>query len=269
MGGADPTHYLKLQGKIDSYLRGKFMARSIFFGALSAIALTASASASDVYMLGGFKDGQYVPLASWSGFYTGGNGGYAFDAWSSHGGVLDDGGFGGWQLGYNLQNPLGINRNLVLGIETDFEVTDIDHTGNGTIKWDDGTSTTGPHHRAIDDFGTVRGRIGYSLDRTLVYFTGGFAYGSVNNVFDVTRVAFPVNTASIYKSQAIQPGYVLGGGIEYKLAPAWSLKAEYQFIDLENSNATDGSGGYIRTKDTELNTVRGGINYHFNSPPIP
>ena len=34
-------------------------------------------------------------------------------------------------------------------------------------------------------------------------------------------------------------------------------------------NATDGTAAYIRTKDTEMNTVRGGINYHFNSTYEP
>ncbi|MCJ2064729.1 porin family protein, partial [Methylobacterium sp. J-088] len=31
---------------------------------------------------------------------------------------------------------------------------------------------------SLDYFGTVRGRLGYAFDRTLVYGTGGFAYGS-------------------------------------------------------------------------------------------
>ncbi|MGO8778288.1 MAG: outer membrane protein [Rhodomicrobium sp.] len=242
------------------------MARSIVFGTLSAIAVTASAHAADMSTFGG---GPFVPSAIWSGAYAGVNGGYASDAWERHGGIFDDGGFGGWQSGYNLQNPLGINHHLVLGIESDFEAAGIDHTGNDTLKWSDGTTTTGPHHREIDDFGTLRGRVGYSLERTLFYFTGGLAYGSVNNVFDVTRVAFPVNTTTIYKSQTIQSGYVLGAGVEYKLTPAWSLKAEYQFVDLANSDPTGGNGGYIRTGGTELNTVRAGINYRFNSPLDP
>jgi outer membrane immunogenic protein len=100
------------------------------------------------------------------------------------------------------------------------------------------------------------------LDGALIYFTGGFAYGSLRNTFDVTG-------GFVYRAEAIETGYVLGGGAEYKLSPDWSLKAEYQFIDLGNSNAIDGLGGFIRTKDTELNTIRAGINYHFNSPHDP
>ena len=46
------------------------------------------------------------------------------------------------------------------------------------------------------------------------------------------------------------------------------MKAEYQFIDLGHSDATrnNGTGSYVRTADTELNTFRLGINYRFNSP---
>ena len=86
---------------------------------------------------------------------------------------------------------------------------------------------------------TVRGRIGYSLGQTLVYFTGGFAYGNKNNEFD------DLTTGNVYKDSGIHTGYVLGGGLEYKLTPSWSLKAEYQYIELGRGNATDSLGGYV------------------------
>jgi outer membrane immunogenic protein len=239
------------------------MVRHIVLTTVSAVALTVSASAADIYAQAGGKDEPFVPVAAWTGFYMGANGGYAFDALSSHGGVQDDGGFGGFQIGYNVQGAIGLSRNLVLGIESDFEGAGIDNSGIATIHWDNGTTSTAPHRRSIDDFGTVRGRIGYAFDRTLFYFTGGFAYGSLKNSFDVS--------GTIYRGNAIETGYVLGGGAEYKISPAWSVKAEYQFIDLGNSDATNGLGSFIRTKDTELNTVRAGVNYHFNSPfdPLP
>ena len=36
-------------------------------------------------------------------------------------------------------------------------------------------------------FGTVRGRLGYSVGSTLFYATGGFAYGSVKTNIDSAR----------------------------------------------------------------------------------
>jgi outer membrane immunogenic protein len=53
----------------------------------------------------------------------------------------------------------------------------------------------------------VRGRAGYAAGRTLVYATGGFAYGSVDNQAE----------AGLYVTDAgkIVTGYTLGGGAEY------------------------------------------------------
>ena len=47
------------------------------------------------------------------------------------------------------------------------------------------------------------------------------------------------------------------------------MKAEYQFVDLGHDNATDAAGNYVRTVDTELSTVRAGVNYHFGSTYAP
>ncbi len=209
-----------------------------------------------------YKDAPYASV-NWTGFYIGANGGYASDAWGTHGGIADNGGFGGGQIGYNWQGALGISRMLVLGAEADFQGTGIDHSGNGTLTWPSGLTHNDSHQRSIPDFGTVRGRVGIALERTLFYFTGGFAYGSEkNSILDLS-------TQKLYKSDGTHPGYVLGGGVEYKFSPAWSLKAEYQFIDLDNDRPVDSTGGYVITKNTELNTFRGGINYHFNSPLDP
>ena len=97
--------------------------------------------------------------------------------------------------------------------------------------------------------------------RALVYATGGFAFGEVHNsqadnrpiIFDVDRTA---------------TGYTLGGGVEYKLAPAWSVKAEYQYINLGKNDpvsAVQGAFTSFRTKleDDAFNTIRVGVNYHF------
>ncbi len=195
---------------------------------------------------------------AWTGLYIGVNGGYSFDAQGAHDGVQDDGGFGGGQIGYNWQVPSGGRSRLVLGAEADFQGTGIDHSGSGLLRG----VTTGAiysdwHTRSIDDFGTVRGRLGMASGRTFAYFTGGFAYGSVKNTFE------NLDTNNIYKADGTRTGYVFGGGVEYKVTPKWSLKLEFQYIDLSADRPAGNLGGYIITKDTELETVRGGINYHF------
>jgi outer membrane immunogenic protein len=224
------------------------------------IALVASAAVPEV-AAGGYNDGPAYVVADWSGLYAGVNGGYAWDAVDRHG-VEDNGGFGGGQIGYNWQGGYGLHPNLVVGVETDFEGVGISETRAGTLTWDSGGTDPDTHHRAINYVGTVRGRIGYAFGPVLPYFTGGFAYGNVTNEFNDTGSKHP----GLFKDDGMKAGYVLGGGLEYKLSSAWSMMAEYQYIDLGHDDATGVGVAYVRTKDTELNTFRAGINYRLNSP---
>ena len=94
------------------------------------------------------------------------------------------------------------------------------------------------------------------MDRTLIYFTGGFAFGEVESKGHYYRRAFDVTET--------QTGYVLGGGLEYKINPAWSIKGEYQFLSLDASDI-NGAGPLSpgSSNDTsEVHTVRVGLNYH-------
>ncbi len=227
-------------------------------GVIASVAIPAFAA--DMYRApesGGYKDVPYVEVTGWSGFYAGVNGGYGFDSQSKHTKMHDEGGFGGGQIGYNWQGALGLSPHLVLGIETDFQGAGLDHSTGVTIN-----TVAGTHKRAIDDFGTLRGRIGYAAGPALFYFTGGLAYGNKTNEVSL-------NNGTVYKEDGMETGYVLGGGVEYKFNPSWSVKAEYQYIDLSHENATDAAGASLSTVDTQLSTVRAGVNYHFGSTYAP
>ena len=211
------------------------MLHRVILTAASVFALTAAANAADMYRpaAGGYKDAPYVGV-NWSGLYVGVNGGYGANAASVLPGGLDPaGGFGGGQIGYNVQRG-----NIVFGLEADIEGADISDTaGRVTSK--------------MDWFGTVRGRAGYTVGQALVYGTGGFAYGNVKYS--------TVNGSN----EETQTGWVAGGGVEYKINPSWSAKAEYQYLDLDASSATGpGSLGNNPNVDrTQVNTVRVGLNY--------
>src|SRR5262249_23542526 len=105
-------------------------------------------------------------------------------------------------------------------------------------------------------FGTVRGRIGYGFDRSLIYFTGGLAYGGVKD-----RLSTNFSKTLIFDDT--KTGYVLGGGVEYLLAPSWSVKAEYQYLDLgsDTLSFTKINGTATFTDPHTYNTVRAGLNY--------
>jgi outer membrane immunogenic protein len=212
------------------------MLHRVLLTAASVVALSAAANAADMYRAPAPAAMPYVGV-NWSGFYVGVNGGYGWSSADIAAGVNNPtGGFGGGQVGFNAQRG-----NLVFGIESDIE-------GAG-IK-----ANTAGFESKMDWFGTVRGRIGYSFDRALVYGTGGFAYGNVNQ---------SIPGASISETQY---GWVAGGGVEYKFSPSWSAKAEYQFMSLDASDvAGAGRLGDSTFDRTEVSTVRVGLNY-FVSP---
>jgi len=207
-------------------------------------AFALSANATDIYR-GGLKDGPpppvYVAAPIWSGFYIGVNGGYGETA--NDGPLSPAGGFGGGQIGYNWQGLFGYSP-WVIGIEADFQGAGIsDSVGFGPDYL----------QNSLNWFGTVRGRVGYAFGPALLYATGGFAYGEVESkgfLFDVSET---------------QTGYVVGGGLEYKFNPAWSVKGEYQFINLDANN-WNGAGplnGSLFSDRSEINTFRVGLNYAF------
>lgn len=227
----------------------------------SAVAIV-SANAADMYRAPEGVSYKDAPVAAfWTGPYVGINGGYAWGRDTDvsvtplatlnapvpvKGSFASEGGFGGGQIGYNWQ-PLGQGGykdgpaagNFVFGIEADIEGADI--SGSETVS---GVATS----TKLDWFGTVRGRLGYAFGTTLVYGTGGVAFGGVQD---------KLGTVS---HSATDTGYAAGGGVEHIFTPTWSAKAEYQYINLGTDSLKDGSA--TADFNHEYNTIRLGLNYH-------
>ena len=252
---------------------------ALLLGAAGAAALFSSAFGADMYSApggGGNKDG-FVPFTNWAGFYAGINGG---GAWGDSNELIfvdgdpaikgdagrfrNGGGLGGGQIGYNWQgmwHPL-----LIIGAETDIQGAGIsDHFVRSASYYG---ATTFDGKQDVGFLGTVRGRIGYTSGNVLVYGTGGFAYGGVNTRFQLTNASFTNNVSS----NATRTGFAAGGGLEYKITPNWSIKAEYQFIDLGDqtliNTASDATPDSTKV-DTSLHTVRAGINYFLDPAYTP
>ncbi len=206
---------------------------------------------------GGYKDVPYVGV-NWSGLYVGVNGGYGFDSsniGSTIGAPYDispEGAFGGGQIGFNMQRG-----NIVFGIEADIQGGDIKDSKTLSVT-SGGTTASLGINSSLDYFGTVRARAGYAFDRTLVYATGGLAYGQITDGIDLGVAVAGVGSASISgKAKTDATGYVVGGGIEHKFAPNWSGKVEYQYIDL----GQDSVWAKATAQDFAVSTVRLGLNY--------
>src|SRR5262249_1668108 len=110
---------------------------------------------------------------------------------------------GGVQIGYNFQNGM-----WVYGVEFDFDGSSASKTTTSVyprgLLTDAATQKTG-----IDALGTARLRLGYSFDRTLVYATGGLAYGHSLNSFLAGSLITPAYT---WSNTGWRAGYTVGGG---------------------------------------------------------
>jgi outer membrane immunogenic protein len=140
----------------------------------------------------------------------------------------------------------------VIGIEADIQGAGISDNAGSDRYVDYGFYR---QENSLNWFGTVRGRLGYAFGPALLYATGGFAYGGVEAKYSPGPTTF--------NATETQTGWVVGGGVEYKFNPAWSVKGEYQFIDLDASNL-NGAGplnGSIFSDRSEINTFRVGLNY--------
>ncbi|HEY1472539.1 MAG TPA: outer membrane protein [Pseudolabrys sp.] len=191
---------------------------------------------------------------SWTGFYFGLNGGYAWgrSSWSDplftpgSGSFNTSGGLLGGQLGYNWQTGP-----FVFGIETDADWTNIKGStaGLGGVCLADGA---GVCQTKQDWFGTTRGRIGYAFGRLMPYVTGGAAYGDIKALEatgNATQTRF---------------GWTAGGGVEYSLDRNWSAKLEYLHLDLGTATLFGAAAGTpsLSVPVTD-DLVRAGINYHW------
>ncbi len=259
--------------------------------AVLAFAAAGAASAADLPSRRGVVEAPavYVPPAfTWTGFYAGVNAGYSFSndgraTTTGSGGfetlvgagvapgslrVGDDGFIGGGQIGYNWQYG-----QFVLGIEADIQY--IDNKGGSAFVGAPilGTQLITAASSELTYLGTVRGRLGYlAFDRTMIYATGGLAYGDVEYTANVNGVQ---NAALAYAGRRSDTkfGWTIGGGVEYALTNNWTLKGEYLYYDLGKDNvATAGNAAalaalpgvaYTNRVETTGHIVRAGLNYKF------
>jgi outer membrane immunogenic protein len=88
--------------------------------------------------------------------------------------------------------------------------------------------------------GAIRARGGYSFNTgTLIYGTGGLAYGKIRNSFSTSN---GVNTFTVDSPNKDAWGYNYGGGIEQKVGP-FSVGAMYLFTSLKNNDSTVRASG--------------------------
>ncbi|HRF10368.1 MAG TPA: porin family protein [Xanthobacteraceae bacterium] len=228
------------------------MLRKLVMGVAGAIALCGVAAAADLPVNKPIYKAVPAPVFNWTGFYVGGTVGYGwgdnrhFNTFVGVGSQnFDIDGFtGGLTLGVNWQAP---GTRWVLGLEFDISLSGI----KGVLPVAPGFGCAGGCTTDVKWFGTFRGRAGYAFDRALIYVTGGLAFGEVEGSI---IGAFPAGSETV-------TGWTAGVGGEFAIAPRWSMKLEYLYVDL--GDATYASLFNLIVRDLDFHVVRAGLNYRF------
>ncbi|HEY6632985.1 MAG TPA: outer membrane protein [Rhizobiaceae bacterium] len=201
------------------------MKTMLFATALAASTLTAvTARAADLT--------EGAAPHSWSGIYLGIQGGGAWaraddgaDRFNLNGGAI------GAYIGANWQVDA-----FVLGIEGDVAYTSNDRSVFGFelgTRWQ----------------GALRGRLGYAVDRVLIYGAAGLALSEVW-----------IDAAPVLDKTETFTGWTVGGGVEYAFADDWAARVDYRYSDYGASDF-----GWSDTSGFEVteHALRIGVGYSF------
>jgi outer membrane immunogenic protein len=218
----------------------------------------------------------------WTGFYAGISGGWGFaegEADYEYVGaftpefllvapssvdVEPDGALVGGTVGFNLEN-----NGYLFGVEGDISWSDI--TGEASFDFA-GAPPPDPFVASTDFdmawFGTLRGRVGFAMERVLIFATAGAAFADLE--LRTSFVSDPVDSGDYSGSEdGIEIGWTAGGGIEFAVTDRWSIKAEALYYDLGEVSATATDpvmfpGQSIETAlDVTGVVARGGVNFQF------
>ena len=200
----------------------------------------------------------YVPAFTWTGFYVGLQGGYA---WGRSTGTISTatgipvatysynpkGGVFGGHIGYNYQ----ISPNFVAGLEGDVEWSGLKQSITNPV--------VGLTHRtAIDWQGSIRGRLGVAFDRALIYATGGVAFADVKHSVST----FP-GGVGLVSGSSTRIGWTLGGGVEYAVTNNVTIRGEYRYTDFGRKSVANLVTNTADRNKLTTHTVRAGVSYKF------
>jgi outer membrane immunogenic protein len=236
--------------------------KKFLLGTLGLVAMTAPAFAADLPV----KAPPYIPpMYNWSGFYIGGNAGWArsdncLDIFPAGGGVLFDGcrdqsgGIVGGQIGYRWQQP---NNHFVIGVEAQGDWADLNRSH---VSFLDPTLTFGSK---TDGLGLFTAQLGWGVDTWLWYVKGGGAVTS--NTFSVSSTFGGIGLASVSSTRW---GGVVGTGFEYGFTPNWSVGFEYDHLFMDADDHTFFVPnrlltGSLNRVDQSVDMVTVRVNYRF------
>lgn len=183
------------------------------------------------------------PAFSWSGFYAGLHMGYGWGTndWNfvelvefpgstvtpaqnpKTNGVL-----AGVQAGANYQIA-----SWVIGMEAEWTFMRGNGSADAALTINNGIAgVTTTATSKIDWLAMFTGRFGYAFDRTLLYAKGGVAAAEYKDDFAFLVPAVPPQFVDFGTHTNTLVGWTAGAGIEHAFTPNWSVKIEYDYVDL-------------------------------------
>lgn len=173
------------------------------------------------------------------------------------------GAVGGAQFGFNYQ--IGA---VVIGAETDLSATRLG--GAKSVSANPGTQFTTRSSNELSMLGTVRVRAGVVLGDFLIYGTGGYAYGLVEQKGSILPDNLQTTSAASGSRSGIFHGWALGGGVEYAMAPGMTVRLDYTHYELgqkrmllqDFTGLAPGQYATMRTR-TAGDIVKAGFNFGF------
>jgi outer membrane immunogenic protein len=93
----------------------------------------------------------------------------------------------------------------------------------------------------------LRGRLGYAVDKWLLYVTGGVAWARIDSSqFLLIGDGGPVGTGLLQTDT--RTGWTVGAGIEYAVGWGWSARTQYLFVDIPSyTTFTPGVGNGLNS----------------------
>ncbi len=224
-----------------------------------------------------YEPGDTASNNPWTGLYLGAHAGVgafsgraldwgedAFDDPTGDLNLVAAAALGGVQAGYNWQFGA-----LITGIEADFTATGFAENENSFEPDDD---IIGLVEANMPWMATVRARMGLASGNTMAYVTAGLAVAQLEHCANFDDACSTDGDNDISWDE-IRPGIVAGAGVETRLNHDWSLKGEYLYVNILDTDViyddTEqiGAGGQQVSFGNQSHQVRVGINYHVDGLP--
>jgi outer membrane immunogenic protein len=215
--------------------------------------------------LGGHWGNDRVSTTSDASGGFGAAGAAAIDS-ASPGTVNVIGATGGFQAGYNWQFG-----QVVAGIEADANGSSGSVNRTVAISPTPGLpngATLREHINQPTFLLTVRPRLGWAFDNTLVYATAGYAFSTIQFVDSLSNPGNVLGASA--DNTAKLSGWTAGAGVEYAFARGVTAKLEYLYVGLGNFNSTIQTSSLVFVQPANIavrhsysdNIIRLGVNFH-------